>query len=162
MTEVDGVQPVVVPVGACRCTGTPHDPAGDEVYLAPEASLSLGLAASGAMAEGDTSELAVLLGRAFLRHGIVGWTFTAEDGSAIPVTPANIERLLPWARGGSAVAERADELYGAAILAPLLARSTNSSRRGPTAVSTSAIRPSRAQRRNSSKSSSPARSGTMP
>lgn len=150
---------VSVKVGACRCPGTPHDE--DEVLLAPEPSLTMGLRANGAIAKADNDPalLELLLGRVFIEEGIVGWTFTDEEGDEYGVTPVNIERLLPWARGGQLVAERANDLYGQAILAPLVRISSKSSGLGPTNGSTSVTRPSRSERRRSSKSSSPASSG---
>ena len=160
MTTADGMQPVVVNVGACRCIGgpdtSPIHPDGDEVYLMPEASMSLGLRSNGAIgsAGNDTSRLETLLGRVFIEEGIVGWTFVEGD-APVPVTPANIDRLLPWGRGGSLVSERANELYSEDILSPLVRRSQSTRQPGPTSVLTSVTRPSRAQRRNSSKSSSP-------
>jgi len=155
------MQPVAVNVGPCRCIGGADDPPhpdGDVVYLAPEPSLSLGLAANGAIAAAgdDPARLEVTLGRVFIDMGIVDWTFTDADGDPEPITPATIDRLLPWGRGGSAVAERANDLYAEAILRPLLERSQNSSQPGRTNDSTSVIRPSRSVRRSSSKSSSPA------
>jgi hypothetical protein len=159
MTTGDGSQPVAVDVGACRCDGAPH--ASDSVYLAPEPSLSLGLAANGAIAAAgeDPARLEITLGRVFIEYGIIGWTFV-EDGEPVPVNPASIERLLPWGRGGSAVAEKANDLYAEAILRPLLEKSLTSSRPGRTNGSTSVTRPSRSARRSSSKSSSPAPSAT--
>lgn len=164
MTTGDGMHPVTVPVGPCRCIGgadAPRHPDGDEIYLAPEPSLTMGLRANGAIAKADNDPamLEILLGRVFIEDGITGWTFVDEDGDPFGVTPANIERLLPWNRGGSAVAEKANDLYGEAILAPLAKRSLNMSKPGPTNGSTSPIRPSRSSRRSSSKSSSRTSSG---
>jgi hypothetical protein len=159
MTTADGMQPVAVPVGPCRCIGgadTLH-PDGDVVYLAPEVSLTLGLAANGALtvSQGDPAQMETMLGRLFIEKGIVSWTFT-EDDEPVDVTPANIERWLPWGKGGSLVSERANDLYSADILHPLVRRLSNARQPGPTGVLTSVTRPSRRQRRNSSKSSSPA------
>ena len=159
MTTADGMQPVVVNVGPCRCIGgadTLH-PKGDEVYLAPEASMTLGLRSNGAIAvsEDNPARLEAMLGRVFIEEGITGWTFT-EDGDPVSVTPASIERWLPWARGGALVSERANDLYSEAVLSPLRARFLLAQKRGPTSVLTSVTRPSRRQRLNSSKSSSPA------
>ena len=159
MTTADGMQPVVVNVGPCRCIGgadTLH-PKGDEVYLAPEASMTLGLRSNGAIAvsEDNPARLEAMLGRVFIEEGITGWTFT-EDGDPVRVTPASIERWLPWARGGALVSERANDLYSEAVLSPLRARFLLAQKRGPTSVLTSVTRPSRRQRLNSSKSSSPA------
>lgn len=129
------------------------------MYLAAEASLTMGLRANGAIAKADNDPamLEILLGRVFIEEGITGWTFEDEDGP-IAVTPQSIERLLPWTKGGSLVAEKANDLYGEAILAPLVTRSLNTSGRSLTNGSTSPIRPSRSMRRSSSKSSSRARS----
>jgi hypothetical protein len=151
---------VTVNVGPCRCIGGPHT-SGDEVYLAPEASMTLGLRSNGAIgaAGNDTSRLETLLGRVFVEEGITGWTFL-EDDLPVPVTPATIERLLPWGRGGSDVSERANDLYSEAVLAPLVRRSQAMSKPGPTGVLTSVTRPSRRERQNSSKSSSPVPSET--
>lgn len=154
----DPLAPMVV-IAVCPCPGSPHD--HDEVYLAPEASMTMGLRANGAVskAAGDAGELEVLLGRALIEEGIVGWTFVDVKGEAEPVTPATIERLLPWGKGGSDVADRANDLYGEAIFTPLVKQSLITSGLGPTNGSTSPIRPSRSTRRSSSKSSSRARSG---
>ena len=140
MTTADGMQPVVVPVGACRCIGGPHT-SGDEVYLAPEASLTRGLRANGALAEAgnDSARLETLLGRVFIEEGVIAWTFTDDDGDPIPVTRANIERLLPWGRGGSDVSERANDLYSEAVLAPLVRRSQAMSKPGPTSTAIKSI-----------------------
>lgn len=153
-------QRVTVHVGECRCPGTPHT-SGDEVYLVSEPSMTMGLRANGAIAkaDGDPALLEVLLGRVFIEDGIDGWTFVDEDGDEYGVTPDNIERLLPWSRGGQLVAEKANDLYGEAILAPLVRRSLSTSQPGPTNGSTSATRPSRSVRRASSRSSSRASSG---
>ena len=123
--------------------------------------MTMGLRANGAVAKADYDPalLEVLLGRVFIEEGITDWTFVDEDGDQLSVTPANIERLLPWGKGGSLVAERANDLYGEAILAPLVKRSLSTSGLGPTNGSTSHTRPSRATRRSSSKSSSRASSG---
>jgi hypothetical protein len=150
----DPGQRVTVHVGACRCPGTPHA-SGDEVYLAPEASMTMGLRGNGAIskADNDAAQLEILLGRVFIEEGITGWTFTDEDGE-IGVTPANIERLLPWGKGGSLVAEKANDLYGEAVLGPLVRKSLSTSAPGQTNGSTSRTRPSRSVRRSSLKSSS--------
>lgn len=189
MTTGDGMQPVAVNVGPCRCIGGADDPPhpdGDVVYLAPEASMTLGFRANGAVSAATYMEInpetgepepmndrvlmETLVGRVFVEYGIVGWTFTDETGQPIqitrgargeptPETSANIERLLPWGRGGSAVAMKTNDLYSEAVLGPLVQQSLNTPPLGRTKGSTSVTRPSRAARRSSSKSSSPARSG---
>ena len=166
MTTTDGMQPVVVHVGPCRCIGradaSPVHPDGDEVYLAPEASMTCGLRANGAItaAGGDVSILEPTMARIFIDEGIVGWTFVDEDGDPIPVTPGSIDRLLPWGRGGAIVSERANDLYSGAILDPLVRRLSATRRPGPTGDSTSVIKPLRPRHPSSSKSSSPEPSET--
>lgn len=161
MPDNDPAQRVAVHVGECRCAGTPHAPDGDVVYLASEASMTMGLRSNGAVAkaDGDEALLELYLGRVFIEEGITDWTFVDESGDSIPVNPTNIERLLPWGNGGADLAEKANDLYGKTILAPLVKRSLNTSGLGPTNGSTSHTRPSRSTRRSSSKSSSRASSG---
>jgi hypothetical protein len=171
MTINDGGQSVTVNVGACRCPGTPHAPDGDSVYLAPETSMTMGLRGNGAISKagGDEALLEILLGRVLIEEGIVGWTFLeegTEDGKTqilpVPVDPENIERMLPWGKGGSDVAERANDLYGEAILGPLVRRSMLTQQPGQTNGSISPNRASRRKSRTSSKSYSPASSVTSP
>ena len=155
---------VDVNVGECRCPGTPPTPHpdGDVVTLAPK--LTLPMAASlnqrmrvDAQASGDASQAGVQfsLMTGYLRPapvgGIVAWSFLEEGepdkrgeptSVPVPITPDNIERLIPWANGGMEVAEEADRLYGQDFLAPFLRRTSSSSKPGRTATSTSASRAS--------------------
>lgn len=84
----------------------------------------MGMAASTAamLAGRESGDVQAALGLAYLRHGIVAWTFTDAERKPIPVTPEAIEELLPWASGGYEVADRADDLYGVTVTAPLLRR----------------------------------------
>lgn len=150
--------PVDVPVGPCRCPDTPH-PDGDIVYLAPELSMRGGMAAQGAIAKSGTDPIALQedLGTVWIRHAVVDWTFVDEDGDKIPLTEANIIRLLPYSKGGRAIAERADDLYKDDVLAPLAERLRSISQRGRTATSTSPTRASRTKRRSPSSSATTAR-----
>ena len=166
MTNIDAGQSVAVNVGSCRCPGAPGThPDGDVVYLAPEVSLSMGLRANGAIAKAkkDPALLESLLGRVFIEEGIVDWTFIEEvEGKTYPVliTPYNIERLLPWGKGGALVAETANKLYWPEIRDPLVRRSSKSSRLGPSNGSTYPKTPSPSTSQRSSRSSSPASSAT--
>jgi hypothetical protein len=135
--------PVRVPVGPCRCPGTPHG-GGDWVDLAPRLSATAGAAAMAAMrsAEFNAADVEAALARAFLRHNITAWSFTGEPGEdgrreAVPVTNAAIDELLDWASAHE-VAEKCDELYADDLMRPLLSRLAASSGGGPTAASTSA------------------------
>jgi hypothetical protein len=120
MSVLDAPELVPVPVGYCPCAREPH-PDGDIVYLHPELSMQGGLAAQGAIAEGtgDLVLLQELLARVWITHGVAAWTFVDDEGNPIPVTPANVARALPYAKGGRLIADKADDLYHEAILAPL-------------------------------------------
>jgi hypothetical protein len=162
MPDNDPGQRVAVHVGDCRCPGSPHA-SGDEVYLTPEVSLTMGLRANGAIAQAkkDAALLELLLGLVFIEDGIVDWTFVDGKGDKFALTPENIERLLPWGRGGSVVAEQANKLYWPVIRDPLVRRSRLSSRPGPNGESTSPKTPSPSTSPRSSKSSSPESSVTL-
>lgn len=148
MPASDRGQPVEVNVGACRCPGTPHT-SGDLVYLAPEAPFELGFAAAVGMrlAAGDAVRTEVEIGRAYVAYGVVDWTFTDAEGNARPifdslgnrlVSPNDVLGELAWNRGGMEVAERANNLYFADVIAPLVARVPRSSPGTPKVPSTSA------------------------
>src|SRR5436190_2313140 len=112
---------VPVPIGVCPCPGTPHED-GDIVYLAPVLSTPGGMAASAAIREGmsDPVLFAERLGVIWLRHGIRSWTFLDEEGDPVPVSSEAADDLLPWAKGGRLVADKADDLYAQDVLAPFL------------------------------------------
>jgi len=120
---------VLVPVGACRCPGTPHGD-GDWVELRPSPTIDIGSAVYAAVANvgDDPVQLQVEMTRAFLRFGIVAWSFTDELGAPVPIQPRRpefgdvISRLLPFSDGGFLVADRADDLYSEEVLRPLMTR----------------------------------------
>ena len=150
---------VRVGIGACRCPGTPHDE--DEVFLAPDAPLAVGLAAYQAIsdAQDDPAALQTGIGRAFVRYGVVRWNILEQlaDGTTQParVTPDAVEARLTWAAGGAAVADAAAELYMGPVFDPLVQRSRTQRRSGPTDDSTSASPEPSSPLPNSSESSSP-------
>ena len=123
MSRFDHLPDVAVPIGPCLCPDTPH-PGGDVVYLTAQLSAQGGMAAQGAIADGfdDAVRLQELLWRIYRDHGIVSWNLLDEDGEPVPLTPSNIERALPFGKGGRAVADAADDLYNADVLAPFLER----------------------------------------
>jgi hypothetical protein len=92
-------------------------------------------------AEATEAEMEAAVTAAFLRHGIVAWSFVDEDGKPLPISNATIADRLDWATAHE-VAEKCDELYGADLFRPLLARMATFSPPGPRAVSTSAPRDS--------------------
>lgn len=114
---VDSLRPV--PVGACRCPGAPHE-GGDVVSLDAELSTPAGIAAQAALTQGGSWEdlyAGMLMG--LVRHSVREWTLRDEDGP-IPVTPSNVEKHLPWLRGGKEVAGMAAEMYAQTILTPFV------------------------------------------
>ncbi len=110
-------EPIPVAVG-CFCPGAPH-PDGDTVYLRPELDAGGGFAVTLAM-QGDAETLTERLGRAYLEAGIVDWTFVDAAGAPVPVTRRMIRRLR-WNQAMYTLADRASDLYGSAVLDPLVA-----------------------------------------
>jgi len=111
----------------------------DWVRLAPRLSLPAGAAVMSAIrnAESTESEVEAAIAAAFLRHGIVDWSFTDADGKPVPITNATIEDRLDWATAHD-VAEKCNELYAADLFRPLVSKMAKSSPSGPTGTSTSA------------------------
>lgn len=113
-------EPVEVSV-PCNCEGSPHE--ADTVYLAAQLGLEGGLAVEAAMSSAETQEQqTVAVSLALVRNNILGWTFVDAQGQPIPVTPSAINRMLPYARGGEEVANRAAGLYLEDAFGPLAQR----------------------------------------
>jgi hypothetical protein len=92
----------------------------------------------------DTDDMAKLLAHlqeAYLLYTLSGWTLVDAEGKPLPLTEANVRTYL-MANPSVAfdVADAADDLYGAAVVRPLVNRAKPSSLRGQTAGSTSARR----------------------
>jgi hypothetical protein len=120
-----------VDVGECRCPGTPH--ASDWVDLEPELTLAMASGALFAMKTADSttsSQMAAIAG-AYLPAGIREWSFT-EGKVPVPVDRENMERLMPWDKGGLEVTEAADALYSERLMAPLVKRLSPSAPDGQT------------------------------
>lgn len=129
-------EPVRVPVGPCRCKGAPHTE--DAVFLEPTLTNAMGIAGMAVIREGTSvAQVEGGLAQVYLTMGIRGWTFVDEERSGVPVTPEAIERLLPFADGGLVVSEKADELYSAELMRPLVARQSRPSPPTSTDVLTS-------------------------
>ena len=128
-------------------------PSGQKVTLRPEVSIPLGIAALSVIKQGGSQAVIEAgLAEVYLHFGIEDWTFP------VPVTPENIERLLPYSRGGLEVAERADALYSETVMRPLVARLSALSNAGRQASTTRPI-PLRGSRRPT-RSGPSSRSGT--
>jgi hypothetical protein len=128
-------EPVAVRVRDCACPDAPHADTGDLVYLRPTLSLEGGIAAQQDLiaSGGDPSDLTRRWLVTFVRYGVTGANYE----------PFTIGALLDDFDLAMPVAERADELYGEAVLRPLGVSRSASSRRGPTARSTSPTRRSK-------------------
>ena len=114
-------------------------PDGNWVRLAPRLSLTMGAAVMAAIrgAESTESEVEAAIAAAFLRQGIVEWSFTNGDGKPVPVNNATIAERLDWATAHD-VAEKCNELYAADLFRPLVSRMATSSPTGPSIASISA------------------------
>ena len=119
----------------CACPGTPH-PDGDTVTILARPSLALGLAATADIiaAAGDGSILAQRWQVTYIRLGAVGWNLLDIDGEPVPF---DAQVLLDDYGFSYNVADKADDLYSAAILRPLTERLNETSRTGRTSASTS-------------------------
>jgi hypothetical protein len=132
---------VAVPIGPCSCPGTPHE--HDSVDLRSKLGLAAGTMLQRLIVEAnqsrpDAAELTGQLSEAYLRVGVVGWSFVDEKGKPVPVTPATLrEYLLDDFERAIAVADAADDLYKVPVLGPLVLRAANSSPTTTTSESTS-------------------------
>lgn len=133
---------------------------GGIVYLIPTLSNAMAAGILAAMEGTPATEASMqaTLVAGFLqpvpRGAIAGWSFV-EDFEPVPVTDDNIERLLPWGKGGLEVAEKCNELYAGDLFRPLVARQKKSSPPTPTDASTPVILARGSKHRKRSKPSSP-------
>jgi hypothetical protein len=136
---------VPVRMSDCRCPGSPH-PDGDIAYLRPYLLFEGGMEALRAMsrADGDVSLFGTLVGPVYIRHGVVSWNRLDDAGEPVPVTPEALAALRY--EDAYELADRADDLYGESVIAPLARRIAKSSAGGRTGASTSANSRSRSKR----------------
>lgn len=147
-------EPVEVRFSDCRCPGSPH-PDGDLAYLRPFLDYAGGAEALRAMrqAAGDIERFPELVAPVYIRRGLVGWNRVDESGAPLPLPP-DPSTDLPWEETYW-IADRADDLYGGSVLAPLVTQIEASSRSGPTGSSPSTSPRSSRKRRKPSAPSSP-------
>lgn len=134
-------------------------PDGDTVYLRPTLGLAGGVEVQAAildMRQGVTAnQVQGIIAELYVRHGVTGWTLHEADGSPTPLTPDTIQsRLLDDFSMAKPLADRADELYGKAVVVPLAMRVAGSLRATRAGRSTSAPTGSPASPRKPSKRSS--------
>lgn len=144
--------PVRVP-----CLSGEH-PDGDSVSLKPKLGLAAGIAAQqtiqGIGKGASSAEVTGTLLELYLRHGVAEWTLHNGSGP-LELTPDNLQSyLLDDFAMAEPIADVADSLYYAAVVAPLVAAASKSSQATPLAPSTSASTASPAPRRKRSKRSS--------
>ena len=137
MTESTPLVPV--PVGDCRCPGTPHED-GDVVFLYPKLGFEAGISIMAAVDTAtDPEEQLKAIYIKMVDHGVADWTFVNGDGSKIAINAATIRGALTWMEGGSEVARAAIRTYQDVFLAPFKKPSgertstATSSPTGPTA-----------------------------
>jgi len=130
---------IAVELGECLCPGAPHT-GGDTVWLRKALDVDGGFAIIGIISTPDERPLIERLGRAYLRHGIVAWTFLDEDGP-IACTTENIDRLA-WNASLLMIANAAADAYAEKVLGPLVETASGSSPSGQSDESTSATPPS--------------------
>jgi hypothetical protein len=154
---------IPVRISDCRCPGALHDGQegrddGDIAYLRPFLNYAQGAEAMRMMraADGDVEKFAELVGPIYLKHGVVSWNKVDENGP-LPCTPEAVAALrfedAYW------LANKADDLYGGAVLSPLVKQIETLSRIGPTNGSTSASSRSRSNHRARSGRSSRGNTG---
>lgn len=127
----------------CICPNTPHE--GDTVTLADALHFRQATTARNAVYllraqddEASIPEIMAVLTEHYLLLGITGWTLTDEDGKPRPATRAAIrEHLLTEDDAATMVGDAADDLYGAAVMRPLLRKASSSSEPSPTTEPTS-------------------------
>ena len=134
----------------CTCPDTPH-PDGDVAELRPYldypggaealAAIRRAMDETTAAAEADptldadamrTALMAEYAVPVFIRRGVVAWNVVDDDGP-VPVTRAALDALR-W-EDAYELGDRADDIYGGQVLAPLVKRISTSSSNGRTAGS---------------------------
>lgn len=136
----------------CGCPGTPH-PEGDVVTMRPFLGFVAGAEALRKIieADGNVDRIAELVGPVYIREGVVGWNVVDEEG---PV-PLDIDYLLADYTLAYPIAEKGDDLYSQAVLAPLLKRMSVPSVNGQNGTSTRRTKGSSAKARSPRRRSSP-------
>ena len=137
-----------VDIGECQCPGTPHP--NDVVELRDKMGFTGGSVLQSEMNEylatpiaerGPWTRLNARLKALYLEEGITDWNLVDADGKLVPVNTGTIRSQFLDDFGQAArvqtIADAADDLYYAAVLAPLVNRLLESSQPTPTSESTS-------------------------
>lgn len=128
---------------SCTCPGTPHDGRdgaddGDIVVMRPFLDFAAGSEALRKIIEsdGEVNRVAELVGPVYVREGPESWNVVDERGP-VPLDTASILVNYSWSYP---IAEKGDDLYSQAVLAPLLERTNGTSGSTPNGKSTSRTR----------------------
>lgn len=113
----------------CACPGTPH-PNGDTVTFKPRLSFDENVAALSAIFQGDGVGNANKAWGVYLHAGPVAWNLLDADGQPLALTNENLD-ALPF-EDQFEIGDRADDIYGEVVLAPLVRRTKKSSSNGQT------------------------------
>lgn len=124
---------IPVRVRDCACPDTPHAEEGDVVYLLPKIGLEGGRAAELDLVaiqelpeDRRSGALMARWGATFVLYGAKGWNWVEEHTdpkgrTSIRPVPFDVNVLLSDYRIGREVAEKANDLYAEAVMAPLVA-----------------------------------------
>lgn len=113
----------------CACPGTPH-PDGDTVTFLERLPFDANVAALSAIFSGEGGANSNKAFSVYLHRGPVAWNLLDDQGQPLPLTVEALDALDfadQWE-----IADRADDLYGATVLAPLRRRMSASSKNGRT------------------------------
>lgn len=113
----------------CACPGNPH-PNGDTVTFRERLPFSANIAALTAIAGGEGDAMANKAWGVYLHEGPIAWNLVDEEGLPVPLDDETLD-ALPF-EDQFEIGDRADDLYGATVLAPLVRRMKTSSGNGLT------------------------------
>lgn len=101
----------------CACPGTPH-PDGDTVTFRPKLPFEASIEALQLMfKDGPGKAQSGNAWPVYLRHGPVAWNLVDAEGDPLPLDPETLDFADQYE-----IADRADDLYGESVLAPLVRR----------------------------------------
>lgn len=115
----------------CACPRTPH-PNGDTVTFKPKLTFDENVAALSAIFSGDGVGNANKAWGVYLHAGPVAWNLVDEEGKPLELNRENID-ALPF-EDQFEIGDRADDIYGAVVLAPLVRRTSSLSKNGSTSA----------------------------
>lgn len=149
----------------CVCPGSPHESdtvtLKDPLSFRDAATMRASILLLDDLERADNDLVLAVLDETYLVHGIGSWTLVDAQGEPVPVTGENVElALLSHVPEAMQVADKAEDLYNASVLLPLVERGQRLSGRGPTQLSTSPTNGSSPKPRTHSSQSSTSTSRT--